>query len=1103
MTRSAGASSELRATSRPAPLPFSCLLALASALAVGGCAPAPPDAAVVVEHVAADGAGARAGLQAGDRLLSFSRGPAPPANPDGAQGTLSSCLELALLEVEQAPRGPVELEVWRDRRRRTVRMPPGEWKLSVLPAPTGAADRPVWEALARGRRAAEARDWPAAQSGFEAALAAARPLGAPLLEALVRQEQGLAYGAQPDLARAAQALEEALSRRRQAAPGSLSEAASLHALGRLERIRGNLDLAEQHLGGALALWDRQAPVSLERAWTLNNLGTVALFRERLADAQARFEEALALTHRLAPESLYESQPLNNLGALAKRRGEPAEAEAYFRRSADMLQRVSPKHEDLARTLVNVSQAASDRGDLAASDEALRQALAVYDSPLPETTAVAAVFERLAGNARDRGDLEGALRFFQRSLDLERRVVPGSLGEASTLSQMCFVAMKADRLDEAERWGQEALAIQERRAPGSHYLAGSLQGLGMTAMKRGEHATADRHLERALALSRQLGRGTLREAIALQNLGHASFRAERWAKAERCLEEGLALLRRVAPGTTRQAQSWASLGQLYERLGRDREAEAALTTAIETFEQQIGRLGGADEARTSYLDSYLPFYHLLMDLQARRGDREQALRTLERSRGRSLLIELASRELAFAADLPAELRERRRRLEREYERAQAALSAAVPGTSLEALAQLRAERGLLAQEIADASPRYDSLTNPRILSLAEIRAVLDPGTAWLSFSLAAEEGLLFVVRPESPEVGLFRLAIGRDRAAQEVAVFRGLILDGRRDAGATAAVLAQAARLYDLLLAPAEAAFGPARRLLVSPDGPLHALPFAALARAGDPPRFLVEDRPIHLVLSATLYAELRRGRASAPRSDGRLVAFGDPLYGAASAPGDSAGETGSVLASGADEGPTRRYQRGLAAIAGTRDEVEALARLYRGESQAFLGADATEKAVKRLAASPRYLHFACHALLDPRIPLDSALALSIPRPGDEENGLLQAWEIFEQLRLDADLVTLSACDTALGKDAAGEGLIGLTRAFQYAGARSVIAALWPVSDRSTAELMARFYAALARGRPKDEALAEAQRSFARGEGVDAALRHPFHWAAFELNGDGR
>jgi CHAT domain-containing protein len=150
--------------------------------------------------------------------------------------------------------------------------------------------------------------------------------------------------------------------------------------------------------------------------------------------------------------------------------------------------------------------------------------------------------------------------------------------------------------------------------------------------------------------------------------------------------------------------------------------------------------------------------------------------------------------------------------------------------------------------------------------------------------------------------------------------------------------------------------------------------------------------------------------------------------------------------------------------------------------------------------SVRTLHFAVHGLLNERAPLDSALALTFPeQPAEgQENGLLHAWEILESVRVDADLVTLSACDSGLGQEMGGEGLVGLTRAFQVAGARSVLASLWSVSDASTAELMRRFYLQLAAGRSKDEALRRAQAEMLRADG--GKWSHPFHWAAFQLVG---
>ena len=244
---------------------------------------------------------------------------------------------------------------------------------------------------------------------------------------------------------------------------------------------------------------------------------------------------------------------------------------------------------------------------------------------------------------------------------------------------------------------------------------------------------------------------------------------------------------------------------------------------------------------------------------------------------------------------------------------------------------------------------------------------------------------------------------------------------------------------------------------------------------------------MHKVVSATVYAELQKGRKSDKGAQRAVAAFGDPYYPAR-----------EVLQQSATPAVRSLVQRfGLQPLPGSRDEVDRIATLFGDAATRFVGTDASEENAKALGRGARYVHFACHGIIDEQMPLNSGLALSIDAEGKaRENGLLQAWEIFEHLRLDADLVTLSACDTGLGRELAGEGLVGLTRAFQYAGARSVVASLWGVSDVSTAELMKRFYENLKLGQPKDEAMRNAQLALLRGGSA-----HPFHWASFEVIGD--
>jgi CHAT domain-containing protein len=321
-------------------------------------------------------------------------------------------------------------------------------------------------------------------------------------------------------------------------------------------------------------------------------------------------------------------------------------------------------------------------------------------------------------------------------------------------------------------------------------------------------------------------------------------------------------------------------------------------------------------------------------------------------------------------------------------------------------------------------------------------------------------------------------------------------------------IAEAAEdLYDLLIRPAEPRLARCQRILFIPDGPLHILPFAALMRSDQQTadRYLVERWPLHTAMSATVFGELRRSRA-APGAigDGSVIVFGDPLYQRPAGDRDSGADRGS-------DGPIVR-RLNLEPLPSTRAEAEAIQRVFPGQTQVFLGASATEQQAKAVGPGARIVHFACHGLIDSQMPLNSALALSLTAGKQQgaDNGLLQAWEVMERMRLDADLVTLSACNTALGEELGGEGLIGLTRAFQYAGARSVVASLWSVGDESTAVLMGRFYGYLAERETHDQALRHAQLDLLRGtatrpgasgvsEPVDAA--HPYFWAAFQLVGD--
>jgi len=308
------------------------------------------------------------------------------------------------------------------------------------------------------------------------------------------------------------------------------------------------------------------------------------------------------------------------------------------------------------------------------------------------------------------------------------------------------------------------------------------------------------------------------------------------------------------------------------------------------------------------------------------------------------------------------------------------------------------------------------------------------------------------------------------------------------------VIAAARGLYDLLVRPAEREIVAGSRLLISPDGPLHSLPFAALARGSDSsmPIYLGVEKPIHMIVSSTLYAEVISQRHNTAESCSNLVAFGAPDY-------HSTADAVSGASNVDIQALNRRGAR-FDPLPATKREVEAVAQLFPNSAKLFIGSQATESNAKAIPKNARFIHFACHGFLDRQFPFDSALALTQPAtPNEADNGLLQAREVISSMHLDADLVALSACDTAQGVELGGEGLLGLTRAFQYAGARSVLGSLWSVADESTAVFMQAFYSALCKGLPKDQALQSAQGFMVR----ETRFAHPFFWAAFQLTGDWR
>ncbi|MEM4284463.1 MAG: CHAT domain-containing protein [Candidatus Caldarchaeum sp.] len=513
-----------------------------------------------------------------------------------------------------------------------------------------------------------------------------------------------------------------------------------------------------------------------------------------------------------------------------------------------------------------------------------------------------------------------------------------------------------------------------------------------------------------------------------------------------------------------------------------------------------------ELRASFFASNRDYYEFYIDLLLQLHEREPgkghdlgAFEASERARARSLLELLTEARIEVTAGIAPGLKERERAVHARIAgiqsqllraHAQARPNAAEIAALEEALKRADEERQQVELEIRRRHPRYAELQYPEPIGVRALQARLDERTALLEYVLGWEKAVLFVVTRE----GFQAIRLGATAEIRErVEKLRAAIASGPLRM-AWANYVVNARRLYQELVQPAEKWLVGKQELVIVPDEILYYLPFEVLLTSGevtveDPRRlpYLVRSYAVSYAPSASVWASVSRAEVGRPEKT--LLAYADPVY----------GEVGVESAVGRALNSAFGELKKLPPLRSSRREVEGIAKLYSAEEVTlYLGAQAREENVKGEALDRyRFVHFATHGLLNEQAPSYSGLVLTLPSGARQaqEDGLLQVYEVFN-LKLNAELVVLSACETGLGKQMRGEGLIGLTRGFFYAGAGAVVVSLWKVADVSTAELMVRFYRHLKAGRGKADALRRARLEMLE----EGRFMHPFYWAPFVLMG---
>jgi CHAT domain-containing protein/tetratricopeptide (TPR) repeat protein len=1091
-------------------------------LAVGPAADSDPrtePVGIVVETVVQGWAGEKPDVRPGDVLISWERVPNPPANPKGSHGPFLTPFDLFETCSREAPRAKgLTLVLTRSGAR--VRSAVSELQCDIETRP--AFGGPRLKRYEEGRRLSAQGDLAKATDVWRALAGELSSSGDPLAAAWMLRRVAAREAEAQRVDAAVETIDQAIAQAR--AAGRADVEAQLWGFkgGEILAAAKRFREGDPALRQALAIREREDPDGLSVAQSLNSLNWVS--EPRGSAYEADQSRALRIAQKLAPGSALEANCQSGVGIVVSWRGDARAGRSMIRRALEISESLDPRSRHVLFHVNNLCAFGPQDGDLATAESFCERLIAEVSWRPPEEQPnwIALGYHNTAFIAADRGDLDRAASLLRKALAIREKSAPGTRGLANNLQHLGLVEMRRGNYEEAEKLIRQGAAIHESVAQlNSPYRSDAMGYLAEIAFRRKDLQGSLKQLREAAAFWDDVAPDGSTASKIYDDMGQVLTELGETREAEVLLRRALKNRRRSSEGGTRlTAESSHNLGMLLWKTGRLREAEAELRRSVEDLEAQHSKLGGPPESRSSFTAEFADYYRDYLRLLVELERQDDAFLLLERFRAGSFRETLARRDIAAPEEVPPDLEQARRSANAEYDRLQREIEDLDPATQavaleerLARLEQLRREQSSIAEAIRRASPRYGSIRYPRPLDVAGARSALSPGTVLLSYVVGREESYLFVLSDGSEgALSVYTLPIGETKLRASVDASRRLVAWSK-----PGPELAAGSRtLYETLVAPARERIARADRLLIVADGPLHKLPWAALAAdaAEQRGRFLGEWKPIHTAPSVTVYAELKKPRPHPSSSPSVTVAaFGDPKYPATSRTGYGAQRgAGDSVASDAEPPSAEIEDAGdpqvrsvlrsgfdLAPLPESRAEVAAIAALYAPRSAAYFGADATEERAASVGQNVPLIHYACHAVVNERFPLDSALVLTIPEKPvkGRGNGLLQAWEIFERMRIDADLVTLSACESGLGREMAGEGLIGLTRAFQYAGARSVLASLWKVDDKATAELMKRFYGYMKAGRPKDEALQLAQIDLLRSP----AFSQPKHWAAFQISGD--
>jgi len=893
--------------------------------------------------------------------------------------------------------------------------------------------------------------------------------------------------------------QEFLSGREKAlGPDSAVVASALNNLAELYRLSRQFAKSEPLHLRALRIKEKTlGPEDPSVAVTLVNLASLYVDRGEFARAEPMFERALKIREKaLGPDHPRVGAILGSLALLKEDRGDYEQAEPLFRRVLAIDEKAKgPGDPDVASDLTNLALLYLAMADYDKAEPLFQRALAIDEQSFgPDRVEVAADLNNLGELYRRAGDYGKARPLLERAAIIdEKSLGPFHPDFATDLNNLAMLSRAMGEDTKAEQLYQRALRIREDALGPAHpRVAETLNNLASLYHARGDNADAGPLLRQALAIDEKaLGPDHPEVATVLDNLAFFEAIADRPRASLAYFQKALAI-------EDMQVRNIFAIATEQQKLKYARSIAGSAMGCLSLISQ---RLSGDRDAIRYGLTLTLRRKGLVLDAQSRVND---ALRARLSDQGRKDWDELSTLRSALSRALLSGpgakgnegYADQVSSLERQIEEAEQRLST---------------RNGVASHDLGGEEPTVDEAAKalPGSSALVDFTRIHDYN--FTSGKWADTSRYLAFVLKSTGEAQLVDLG---DAEVIEQAV--GNALGGIRETIASpykeeiARSIRSLGMLHARIWAPLESALAGTDKVLLSPDGALNLVPFAALMDGQG--RALVERYVIGYVGSGRELGEPKRNGGSV--GAGMLLVANPAFDAKMSMPADAAGRTRS-----------RDLRGGFSPLPGTAAEALEISRLVPGSQEVLEGAEATESAVK-MARSPRILHLATHGffLRDEAVePIDqggsgqateasyenplvrSGLAFAganrMEADGQGDDGILTALEISGMDLRGTELVVLSACETALGDIEVGEGVFGLQRAFALAGARTLLMSLWPVQDDITVGQMKEFYGDLGK-MPPAEALRKAQIATIHALRADEGVSDPSLWAPFIVQGAG-